>query len=210
MLCPVSAYQGRCEGAQHCTTQLPNTHNTTERKVLYCHHPWGGHDVCIEGVVEKSGISFARCRLTGDVPCLPLELPLWMFDRVACSAIRHRDFPEVDLASLLALQLLLAEITDSTTSDHQVPSITPDLSADLMSHHKNQGDDHAQITHKASPTGPVRITAGQQSDCDTEMAKLANTGTSQDHGPDGAIADGARHKSPGQRRRRSTPEQGER
>jgi len=133
-----------------------------------------------------------------------------MFDRVACCAIRHRDFPEVDLASLLALQLLLAEIADSSTSDHQVPSVTPDLSADLMPHHENQGAKYAQITHKASPTGAVRFIAGQQSDCDTELAKPANGGASQDHRSDGATDDGARHKSPGARRRRSAPEQGER
>ena len=133
-----------------------------------------------------------------------------MFDRVACSAVRHQDFPEVDLASLLALQLLLAEIADSITSNYHVPSITPDLSADLMPHHKNQGDEYAQIIHKASPTGAVRFIGGRQSDCDTEMAKPTNADASQDHGTDGAIVDGARHKSPSERRRRSTPEQGER
>lgn len=133
-----------------------------------------------------------------------------MFDRVACSAIRLRDFPEVDLASLLALQLLLAEIVDGTTSEQHVPSITPDLSADLMPHHKNQGDEHAQIIHKASAIGAVRVTTERQSDCDTEMAKPANADAPQDHGPNGAIVDGARHKSPSGTRRRSTPEQGER
>ena len=193
-----------------CTTQLPNTHSTTEHRVLYCHHPWGGRDVCIEGIVKKSGLSFARCRRIGDASCLPLELPFWMFDRVACSAIRLRDFPEVDLASLLALQLLLAEIVDGTTSEQHVPSITPDLSADLMPHHKNQGDEHAQIIHKASAIGAVRVTTERQSDCDTEMAKPANADAPQDHGPNGAIVDGARHKSPSGTRRRSTPEQGER
>ena len=194
----------------YCTTQLPNTHSTTEHRVLYCHHPWGGRDVCIEGIVKKSGLSFARCRLIGDASCLPLELPIWMFDRVACSAVRHQDFPEVDLTCLLALQLLLAEIADGTTSEQHVPSITPDLSADLMLHHKNQGDQHAQIIHKASAIGAVRVTTGRQSDCDTEMAKPTNADASQDHGTDGAIVDGARHKSPSERRRRSTPEQGER
>jgi transposase len=32
------------------------------------------HDICIDCLVEKSGISVTRCRLVRDFPCLPLEL----------------------------------------------------------------------------------------------------------------------------------------
>jgi hypothetical protein len=60
--------------------------------------------------------SHAPIMRTCDALCLPLELAFWMFDRIAYSAIGHRDFPEFDLASLLALQLLLAKIADSTIS----------------------------------------------------------------------------------------------
>ncbi len=70
-----------------CTTRVSNTHNTAERRVLYDHHPWAGCDVGIDCVVEKSGIAVARCKLIGDVPGLPLELPLWMFDRLSAIPI---------------------------------------------------------------------------------------------------------------------------
>ena len=89
------------------TTQLPNAHNTTARRVFYDYHPWADLDVCIDCVVEKSGVRVARGRLIDDAPGLPLELPLWMFDRLACSAIRHWCSAQVDIAALAGRRLQL-------------------------------------------------------------------------------------------------------
>lgn len=207
------AHRGSYVVGSDRTTQLPNTHNTAERRVLYDYHPWAGRDVRIDNIVEKSGISVARSRLIDDVPGLPLELPLWMFDRLACSAIRHRGSPEVDAASLSALRFLLAEVTDTETSDHQVPSTAADLSADLMSCDRNQGDVDEPPPHKTGPVRAVRSAGKNLSVADAAMAKPADTDTSQDHQPDGAVADGARRTSRSRPRRgssRSAPERGKR
>lgn len=196
-----------------CTTQLPNAHNTGERRILYEYHPWVGRDVCIDRVVEKSGIRVARCSLAGDAPILPLEVPLWMFDRLACAAIRCRPSPEVDLTALSALQFLLGEVPNSDTSDHHLPSTTPDLSADLVSCDQNQGDVDAPPSHKTGPVRVVRPAARIVSVADATMAESAVPNAQRSDLARGATADGTR--SPGKERTRrgscrSTPEQGER
>ena len=127
-----SADQARNAGALYCTTQLTNAHNTNARRILYDYDPWAGREVFVDRMVERSGISVARCVLTGDVAVLPLEVPLWMFDRLACASVRHRPSAEVDLTALSALRLLLGEVLNSVPSDH-LRSSDPDLSADLMS-----------------------------------------------------------------------------
>jgi len=139
--------------AQCCTTQLFNTHNTAERRVLYEHHPWTGSNAHVEKIVEKAGVCFARCRLIGDDPGLPLEVPLWMFDRQACSSVRHSERPLIDLSGLSALQFLIAEIANADGHDLTHSSTDSDLSADLMSCDQNQGDDHAPISNETRPTG---------------------------------------------------------
>jgi len=78
------------EGAYDCTTRSPNTHNTGERRVLYDYHPWAGRDVRIERIVERAGVSVARCRQVGDVPGLPLEFA-WNHKRV------YRIYRELEL-----------------------------------------------------------------------------------------------------------------
>ncbi len=200
-------------GVLYCTTQLSNTHNTSERLVLYDHHPWAGLDVQMLGYVERSRISFARCRLRGDERCLPLELPLWMFDRVACSSIRSERLPEVDLSSLLALQILLGEFTGSGIADCQDFSTAPDLSADLMFYGQNQENRHAPISTEAKTVGPVRPAARNVCVADTAMADPAVPNAQRSDLARCATADGTRPR--GKKRTRwgscrSTPEQGER
>jgi len=157
----VFSRRGMSEGVLYCKTQRPNAHNTAERRVLYDYHPWTGRNVGIDRVVEKSGIALARCKLSGDVPGLPLELPHWMFDRLACSAVRCLEHPQVDLLALCALQCLLTEIAGSDSGKLAVSATAPDLSADWLSGDQNRGEDHASISHEVSPDGSVRST-GQQ------------------------------------------------
>lgn len=57
-----------------CKTELLNTYNIHDHRVLDDFHPWAGRDVFVDKIVEKAGVPFARCRLNGDVPSLPLEL----------------------------------------------------------------------------------------------------------------------------------------
>lgn len=196
-----------------CTTALHNTHNTHDHRVLYDYHPWTGRYVFVEKMVERAGVSFARCRLIGDVPSLPLELPLWMFDRQACSFVRHSERPLVDLSGLLALQFLLAEVADADGHDFPLSSSDPDLSADLMFCDQNQGDDHAPISNETGPTGPVRPDGKNVSVASATMAEPAAADTPQDDRADGTTADGIRHDPrvrTGRRNRQSTSERGER
>jgi hypothetical protein len=196
-----------------CTTQPHNAHNTSERRVLYDYHLWAGRDVRIDCVVEKSGIAVARSRLIDDVPGLSLEVPLWMFDRLVCSAIRHGGSPQVDMAALSALRFLLTEVADAEIADPQLPSTAPDLRADLLSCDHNQGDVDDPSSHKAGPIRAVRPTDANASDADTALAEPADRDPSQDHEPDGSVVDGARgrcQRGARQANCQSTPEWGER
>ena len=202
-----------CEAAWCCTTRSPNTHNTGERRVLYDNHPWAGRDVRIERIVERAGVSVARCRQVGDVPGLPLELPLWMFDHLACTSIRRRRTSEVDLAALSALQFLLGEVSRSDTFDHHVPSTDPDLSADLMSCDQNQGDVDEPPSHKTGPARAVWPTGSNVFVADAAMAEPAGPSAQRSDLTRCATADGTQPS--GKERARwgscqTTPEQGER
>ena len=191
------------DGCVHCcTTQRPNTHNTSYGRVLYEFHPWCGRDVCIERVLSRAGISVARCRLTDGARSLPLELPLWMFDRQACASIRPTEEPVADLFALRALRFLLAEFTGIDSADRPLSSTDSDLSADWMSCDQNQGKDHAPNSNEAEPVGPVRSVGKNTSLADTAVAQLAGSSAPQDHAPDGPVADGARIKRGGRVRRR--------
>ena len=48
-----------------------------EQRVLYDWHPWAGRIVTVHSVLRAIG----RCSLTREATGLPLEVPLWMFDR---------------------------------------------------------------------------------------------------------------------------------
>lgn len=197
----------------HCKTRLSNTHNTAERRVLYDYHPWAGRSVGIDRVVEKSGIAVARCKLSSDAPGLPLELPLWMFDRLACSAVRCLQHPQVDLVALCDLRCLLTEIAGTDGSKAAASSTAPDLSADVLSDDQNQGDDHASISYEVSPVGSVRSTGQRQFRHSTAMAEPAEPYPAQGDQPSGTVA----HRTlPGGNKRtrrrgwRPAPERGER
>ena len=129
----------------------------------------------MERIVGKAGISFARCRLTDSAPSLPLEVPLWMFDRQACASVHLSEHPLVDLSCLSALQLLLSEIVNADGCDLPLFSIHPDSRADLMSCDQNQGADHAPISNETRPIGPVRFAGKTVFVANTAMVDLAAT-----------------------------------
>ena len=51
-----------------------------------------------------------RTRLAREATGLPLEVPLWMFDRMMCSSARREHHPQVVITALADLQALLAEV----------------------------------------------------------------------------------------------------
>ena len=185
-----------------CTTRRPNAHNTSYRRVLYEFHPWCGRDVCIERVLSKAGISVARCRLINEARSLPLELPLWMFDRQACASIRPSEEPVADLSALRALRFLLAGFAVTDGSIIPLSSTDSDLSADWMSCDQNRGKDHAPNSKEARPAGSVRSAGKNTSHSDTAVAQPAGSSAPQDHATDGPVADGARIEKGGRAGRR--------
>ena len=77
--------------------------------MLYRWHPWSGRLVRVRGVVEKADIARARCAVDGAVPGLWQEVPLWIFDFVACAGMRVEARGQVDLATLSALASLVSD-----------------------------------------------------------------------------------------------------
>ena len=176
------------EVCANCTTHFSNTHKTGERQVLYGYHPWAGRVASIDRIIERSGIAVARCQLSGTAAGLPLELPLWMFDGPACSAVRFLEHPQVDLAALSALQCLLTDIAGANGGRAAVSSTSPELRADWLSGDQNQGDDHAPISHEFSPVGSVWSTGRQPFRRNAAMAESATPDPPEGNLPGGAFA----------------------
>jgi hypothetical protein len=94
-----------------CTTAVENAHKTVLREVLYRHHPWFGRRVCVHGAVDKAGYVFFLCTLEGSQADRWLEVPAWMFDRMACpdlEPLTARPFVSIDALAALSALLDLA------------------------------------------------------------------------------------------------------
>ena len=139
-----------------CTTQRLNARITDEQLVLYRWHPWVGRVVVVHAIMKKASSTIARCSLGGEPSCLPLELPLWMFDRAACSAVRREDSPRVEITALSAVQALPTDVTGTAPMDPQIVSTDTVLSADLRSCDQAQGDARAPSSEKVRPVRAVR------------------------------------------------------
>ncbi len=196
-----------------CITRLSNTHSTGERRVLYEFHPWAGQDVSIDQVVTRGGVSVARCRLPGSSPGLPLELPLWMFDRLACSAVRRQERGQVDWAALQALQDLLSRVVRDDGGDRDFPPAACDRRSDLRSGDPSQGADHAPIPPEVHPVRSVRSSGPQPPAEHAAMAESAAANAPAGDCPDDSVVSGTlpdrcrRSRGGGQR---GAPESGER
>ena len=106
-----------------------NAHITRTVRVLYDWHPWASpgrrtvHSVhkavssgCCKPKRENDTIPapdacLARWTQSISATGLPLEVPLWMFDRMMCSSARREHHPQVVITALADLQALLAEVT---------------------------------------------------------------------------------------------------
>lgn len=115
-------------------------HRTDARRVLYRWHPWSGRLVRVRDVVEKAGIARARCALDETIPDLWQEVPLWMFDRVACAGMRVEDRGQVDLATLSALASLVSDALGKA----------PARCTGWTSDDQDRGETHARLTRGAS------------------------------------------------------------
>lgn len=146
-------------GAENgCTTERQNTHGTEVHELLYPWHPWSGRLIHIHQVLDK-GIAVFRCSLTSDAADRWLEIPVWMFDRIASAHWRTMPVPHVELASLRALARILEEA--GTRSQRE------EIGAASDSHKASRGDVHATSVHDLSvrsvlgPTRPCRLEADE-------------------------------------------------
>jgi hypothetical protein len=94
-----------------CTTQQHNAHRTEEREVFYPWHPWFGLRVFVHDVMTRGSTRTFRCAETADGAARCLEIPEWMFDRVACCGLAQAESPRVDRAALDRLKALIFEVS---------------------------------------------------------------------------------------------------
>ncbi|WP_027163595.1 hypothetical protein [Mesorhizobium sp. WSM1293] len=118
--------------------------------------------VHIHEVIDKNDAKVFRCSVSGQVSDHWLEIPAWMFDRVASANWRIIAVPHFDLAALGTLATLLHDIG--------VPSQSPEMGAALGSHAKRR-DVHAAPAHDI-PVRSVLEAERRQHEADAAMAAL--------------------------------------
>ena len=146
---PAFGQLGSNAAACDCRKRRQNAHGTEERQVLYELHPWFGRPVRLHEVIEKSGGKVFRCSCDDAAVGRRLELPGWMFDRVACAAIRTVAVPLVEVAALQALRLLLTVALRQQVGG-DASSTTPDFDAALASHDQTRREGDARATKASS------------------------------------------------------------
>jgi hypothetical protein len=196
-------------GAGRCTTRRGNAHRTEERNVLYLWHPWAGYIVHIHSVIEKAAGDVFRCSRDDGASRRLLELPIWMFDLVACAPMRVATFPQVDIAALQALRTLLDAMAIGGVVVGQASSNAPASGAARVSHDENRGEVHATPTEATTRPSKrdaairsVRYGERRQRGTNTGMADAASANAP---GSDGV--DDAPHLRPRDRRSPSQTEE---
>jgi hypothetical protein len=104
-----SALPGWNADERDCTRGRRKTHVTEGAEVLYPWHPWFGRVVHVHEVIERGGEHIFRCDVDEKLSGRCLDVPAWMFDRVACLGVRRVATPQVDLAGLARLKRLFVD-----------------------------------------------------------------------------------------------------
>jgi len=108
-----------CRGLGDCalrgTSRHPYTHIIESREVRYPWHPWYGQRVWIYARFVKHGVASFRCGLGESTGGRSTHLPQWMFDAVACCALRLTLTPVVSCEALAALKVLIARRGEAPT-----------------------------------------------------------------------------------------------
>src|ERR1700730_3909301 len=108
---------------------------------MYCPHSRGD---------QETDRRLVRCSRDGDATDRYLELPIWMFDRVACAAIRVETHPRVHIAALSTLMALIREACGDGDRAHLKPSNPLICGVARISHNPNRGDFHATSSQSSS------------------------------------------------------------
>ena len=164
-----------------------------------------------EAVDKVDGVVF-RCTLSGAAADRWLEVPAWMFDRVACPhPPRLTASPFVSMDALSSLSDLLRQALKPALSSSNVPH----SGASRSSHDQNRGEAHDRAkpsrtasdvarTAQASAKRPFpadRPVRRRNPDADAGMAGPAGGDAGYADRPDGAADPGARRRSAARRRR---------
>jgi hypothetical protein len=165
-----------------CTTRSQNAHGTEEREVLYPWHPWAGRPVHVHEVIEKAGWAAFRCSLTGVASDRRLEVPVWMFDRVASQGWQVRATPVASVAALGALAALLHDAAGIRDGAPQ----TRDSSAASGSQEAIPGDADATPTDTTT-TRVVRPPQRRRSGPGAALADAAGGGAGDADRADGPL-----------------------
>lgn len=120
-------------------------------EVLYQWHPWFGRIVYIHEVIERGAELIFRCDLGAKQTARCMHVPAWMFDRAACLRVRRADTPQVELAALICLKGLLAEVANRTSA------VTTAVGARHRFEDRGDADAKPQSTITGRSTQPVPI-----------------------------------------------------
>ena len=124
-------------GAAGCRTQQRNAHSTESRVVRYQWHPWFEQEVWIHQSRHclRQAEKVLRCGLSPDLDRHSVEVPLWMFDAVACEAMALAKTPVANAAALAEPKSVLdffrrAKLAGSSHS--KPPMLTTSGDADVQ------------------------------------------------------------------------------
>ncbi len=145
-----------------CTTSRHKTHRTEaggyDAVVGWRWHRWSGRTVHVHEVLDRRGEVSARCS-PGDGSGVQ-EMPFWMLDAAACSAMRTTAAPEASASALADLRALLSDALATLT-------ITDEASgrARMGFGDRHDGDRHAApatplIATRVVREGPSASAAG--------------------------------------------------
>jgi len=185
-----------CEVDSYYTRGHRKTHVTESGEVLYPWHPWFGRVVYFHQLIELGREHILRCDLGEKPTARCTNVPAWMFDRAACLRVRRADTPQVELAALICLKALLAEVANRTSL----------VAAVVGARHsfENRGDADA-AAEPSITNDPTRSVPSLKS-ATAQLARLAGRSAGESDASHRADAEPARARqssgTQGRRRRR--------
>jgi hypothetical protein len=114
--------------------------------------------IYIHKAAEERGGRIFHCDLANRPNARCLAVPAWMFDRAVCLGVRQSDTPQVELAALVRLRRLLAEIANQ-------PSIADGvIGARHSFDHRGDADatPKSSANHRPARSVPLVQSAGAQ------------------------------------------------
>ena len=85
-------------------------------EVLYPWRPWFGRQVHVHAIVEREDARIFACAIESQQTARYLNVSAWMFDRAARARMLMAEAPRVEVAALVQLKALLAEIIEHSST----------------------------------------------------------------------------------------------